>query len=150
MADENEEIFSYDEADTFTALFDINVREAQTIRNSIENVFETTHTDQKGLYSAIKPIITNAEEYFSNVANDIEKDSRVIDPCVSAGFYLNEIMWDISMAKDMEKRLGDINIYDFKEFFNEFKYNLDRFAKHAERCSLKNKHEYGLIRRYID
>jgi len=150
MVDEKEVIFSHDEADVFTSLFDDNVRKAQAVRNNIDNVFETTRTDKKDLYSAMKPIIIDTENYFSNVANDIEKDNHTIDPCVSAGFYLNQIMWDINMAKDMEDRLGNINIYDFKEFFNEFKYDLDRFAKHAERCSLKDKHEYRLIHMYED
>jgi len=136
--------FDYKDAEKFVEIFDINSNKAHEISEQFSSVLSTPYNNKRDLYIAAKSVAINAENTFSNIANGIENDSKSIDPCVSAGFYLNQIMWDINMAKDAEDRLENIDIIDLKQFFADFKYDLDRFARFAGECSYKNKDNYDL------
>jgi len=132
------------EAIQFVEIFDSLANKANAVSSQLESILKSPYNNKKDIYNATKPAITNAENTFSNFANKVEKDSPEIDPCVSAGFYLNQIMWDINMAKDAENRLESINIVDLKQFLDEFRYDVARFAQFADWCSYKNKMNYKI------
>ena len=143
MADK-ESSFDYHDAEKFVEIFDINSNKAHEISEQLGSILRSSYNNKKELYIAAKSVAINAENSFSDIADKIESDSKSIDPCVSAGFYLNQIMWDINMAKDAEDRLENIDIVDLKQFFADFKYDLDRFARFAGECSYKTKDVYHL------
>jgi len=136
MADKD---FTSGDAVEFYNIFDVNSKKASEIVKQIDSVLMTSYKNKKDFYIAAKAAAINAENTFRNTADKIDDEYKPItlDPCVSAGFYLNQIMWDIDLAKDAENRLDNIDIVDLKNFFIDFKYDLDRFSKYAGNCSLK-------------
>ena len=143
MADNS---FTSDDAVEFYNIFNVNSKKASEIAKQIDSVLMSPYKNKKDLYIAAKAAAINAENTFRNTADKIDDEYRPItlDPCVSAGFYLNQIMWDIDMAKDAENRLDNIDIVDLKNFFIDFKFDLEHFSKYAGKCSSKIASDYQL------
>jgi hypothetical protein len=141
MADE-QKVFSDDDAKGFVQILDITQTFAQQISDRLMGI--ESYTDLKAYYNAGKSLAIKAENDLGNAAEQIENDSTYVDPCFSAGFYLNQIMWDINIVKNAENKLENIGSNELSNFFSDFRYDLHRYARFAGECMYNIKKKYNL------